>query len=96
VLFHYQNNAIPERSMQGTKEREELGEVIRRLRRAAGMRQQDLAEAAGVGISLVTQLEQGRTKDPRLTTLRALANALGVDMNELTGHRPRSADKQES
>jgi transcriptional regulator with XRE-family HTH domain len=65
--------------------REDLGKVIRRLRRAAGMRQQDLAVAAGLGLSLITQLEQGRTKDPRLTTLRALAGALGVDMNQLTG-----------
>jgi transcriptional regulator with XRE-family HTH domain len=41
--------------------------------------------AAGLSMSLITQLEQGLKSDPRLSTLRALAGALGVSLDVLTG-----------
>jgi transcriptional regulator with XRE-family HTH domain len=64
-----------------------LARRIRRLREAAGMTQQALAVAAGLSISAVTKLEQGQNEDPRVSTLLALAQALGVRVDDLLGDR---------
>ena len=61
-----------------------VGSRIRELREAAGMTQHALAVAAGLHVSIVTQLEQGTATDPRLSTLLKLANALGVGVERLT------------
>jgi predicted transcriptional regulator len=46
-----------------------------------------LAEKAGVGPVLVARLELGQT-DPRLTTLRRLADALKLTVGELVDRSP--------
>lgn len=53
------------------------------VRIAAGMSQQALAMAAGLSMSVVAQLEQGYRDDPRISTVAALARALGVAIDEL-------------
>ena len=62
-----------------------LSDRLKQLRVDAGLSQQALATAAGLSISLVAALEQGAKADPRLSTLRALAKALGVHVGELIG-----------
>ncbi len=62
-----------------------IGKNVKRLRLKAGLTQQDLAVAAGLNTSVVSQLEQGRNGDPRVSTLRALAKALGVGLDDLAG-----------
>jgi transcriptional regulator with XRE-family HTH domain len=52
------------------------------------MSQQALATAAGVSISVVTQLEQGTKTDPRISTVAALAQALGVGIDALASEPP--------
>jgi transcriptional regulator with XRE-family HTH domain len=54
-----------------------IGERLRRLRERRALRQEDLAELAGVGKNTVNRTE------PRMTTIRKLAAALGVDPREL-------------
>jgi transcriptional regulator with XRE-family HTH domain len=66
-----------------TKPLPSLGPRVKELREAAGMSQQALAVAAGVSISVVTQIEQGKKADPRLSTVAALASALGVTVDGL-------------
>jgi transcriptional regulator with XRE-family HTH domain len=61
---------------------------VRQLREAAGLSQQALAMAAGLSISVVTQLEQGTKGDPRISTVAALARALGVKVDDLISDRP--------
>jgi transcriptional regulator with XRE-family HTH domain len=61
-----------------------LGARLKELRRAAGMSQQSLAVAAGVSVSLVSQIEQKSRSDPRISTTAALARALGVTLDDLT------------
>lgn len=61
-----------------------IANVLRRLREAAEMTQQQLAVAAGLSVSAVSQIEQGTNTDPRMSTLKALARALGVTVDELT------------
>lgn len=60
------------------------------LREGKGMTQQSLATAAGLPWSVVAKIEQGVTKNPRLDTLRALARALGVTLDELAGQSEES------
>jgi transcriptional regulator with XRE-family HTH domain len=60
-----------------------LARRVRQLREAAGLSQQALAGAAGLSISVVTKLEQGKLTDPKLNTAIALAKALGVSMDRL-------------
>jgi len=60
-----------------------LAETLRRLRQAKDMTQQALAMAAGLSVSAVVQLENGTNKDPRMSTLRGIASALGVSVDTL-------------
>jgi transcriptional regulator with XRE-family HTH domain len=68
-----------------TTDRKSLAARVRALRLAAGMTQQQLAVAAGLALGGLAQIEQGTTRDPRVSTLRALAKALGVTLDELAG-----------
>jgi transcriptional regulator with XRE-family HTH domain len=69
--------------MAMTKPIPHLGRRVKQLRNSAGMSQQALAVAAGLSISVVTQLEQGTKADPRISTAAALAAALGVTVDVL-------------
>jgi transcriptional regulator with XRE-family HTH domain len=62
-----------------------LAERLRALREAHRMTQQELAGAAGLSMSMVSQLEQGVKLDPRVSTVVALARALHTDPNTLLG-----------
>jgi XRE family aerobic/anaerobic benzoate catabolism transcriptional regulator len=58
------------------------GERIRKLRRAQGWRQIDLAEQSGVHEVHISDLERG-TREPGLRTLSKIASALDVSLSEL-------------
>ncbi|QHC23454.1 CHAT domain-containing protein [Streptomyces sp. GS7] len=60
----------------------ELSELLRRLRRRAGMTQEELAERSGVGVRSIRGLETGERSDPRVTTVRLLADALELGPEE--------------
>ena len=60
-----------------------VGENVRRLRKAADKSQQEVAVAAGLSVSIISQIEQGSNKDPRGSTLRKIATALGTTVDEL-------------
>ena len=55
------------------------GELIRRYRIAAGLSQEELSEKADISVRTVRNLERGRVRRPRHSTLRLLAVALGLD-----------------
>ncbi len=59
------------------------GEKLRELRHAARRTQRGLAEAAGVSIGVVRDLEQGVSQRPRPDSLRRLAAALHTTLPEL-------------
>ena len=59
------------------------GRRLRQLRKAAGLSQPRLAITAGLSVSAVTDIEQGVTTNPKLSTLEALAQTLGVDVADL-------------
>jgi y4mF family transcriptional regulator len=56
---------------------ERLGQALRAARKARGLRLEDVALAAGVGIRFVSELERGKTTARLGETLRVAA-ALGV------------------
>jgi transcriptional regulator with XRE-family HTH domain len=62
---------------------ENVAKNLRRLRDKAGLTQQELAMKAGLSISAVCKLEQGKNTDPRMSTLQAIAKVLGVRVNDL-------------
>jgi predicted ATPase/DNA-binding XRE family transcriptional regulator len=55
---------------------EPFGEVLRRLRSAAALSQESLAERAGLSRNGISDLERGARLTPRLETVRLLAEAL--------------------
>jgi len=55
------------------------GELIRRYRIAAGLSQEELSEKADISVRTVRNLERGRVRRPRHSTLQLLAVALGLD-----------------
>lgn len=57
------------------------GKAVARLREAAGMKQEELAERAGVGARSISNVEL-QTRDTRLGTLDAILAALGVNVLE--------------
>ncbi|MFJ1644005.1 helix-turn-helix domain-containing protein [Streptomyces sp. NPDC088258] len=67
----------------------ESGKHIKEVRKLRGLNQTELAEAAGVSISLVRKLEQGDREHTRLETLHKLAVALRVPTMRLS-HGPRT------
>ena len=50
--------------------------LLRQLRAGAGLTQEELAEAAGVSLRSVSDLERGRVAVPQKETVRLLADAL--------------------
>src|ERR1700743_3277223 len=53
-----------------------------RRRRTAGLRREEVAELAGIGVDGYVRLEQGRTVSPSVTTVDALARALKLSKAE--------------
>ena len=62
-----------------------IGTALRSARERAGWSREALAFYSGVSWSAIAQIESGRRKDVRLTSLLALADALQVSVDHLTG-----------
>lgn len=68
-----------------------IGTEIRRHRRRAGMTLLGLAQRAGVSQGMLSKIENGQTS-PSLSTLSALAEALGVPLSVLFSSLDESRD----
>ena len=73
-----------------------------RRRRTPGLRREEVAELAGIGVDWYIRLEQGRSVSPSVTTVDALARALRLSKAEhghlraLTRHGERRAFVREN
>lgn len=75
----------------------EIGDIVRTTRKAAGLRQDELAGAAGVGLRFVVDLEAGKPTAQIGKAFQVLA-ALGCSIEitpppETKGARPNGARK---
>jgi transcriptional regulator with XRE-family HTH domain len=70
-----------------------IKDKVKELRTAAGLTQQALAEKARLSISAVVHIEAGRIPDPRISTLRKLAQALEVSLDELAGEEDEPTEE---
>ncbi len=86
------------RARRGRLTPESVGLPGRRRRRTPGLRREEVAELAGIGVDWYIRLEQGRPVTPSLATIDALARALRLSEMEHQhlralaggggGHRP--------
>jgi transcriptional regulator with XRE-family HTH domain len=62
-----------------------IGESLRAARERLGWSREELAYRSGISWSAIAQIESGRRADVRLSSLSALASALGVGIDYLGG-----------
>jgi len=62
--------------------RRALGKNLRQARERAGLTQEAVAERSGVHPTEVSRIETGK-RDPRIATVEALAEAVGVSVSDL-------------
>ena len=65
-------------SIRAVRREERFGQNLRRLRTAAGLSQEQLAERSGIHPTAVSRIERA-VRDPRLKTILRLAKAVGVE-----------------
>ncbi len=61
----------------------EIGNIIRIVRKAQGLRQDELAAAANVGVRFLIELEAGK-KTSQLGKTMSVLTALGIDISLTT------------
>ena len=66
--------------------------TLRAIRLSQALSQRDLAQKAGVAPKTIVDLELGR-QEPRLRTIRRLAEALGVEPNDVDEFRRAIGEK---
>jgi len=66
-----------------------LARNLKKLREKKGLSQDRLAKLADVANNTIIKIEQGENINPRLDTLKKVAKALGVGLDELTGYQLR-------
>ncbi len=59
--------------------------VLQAVRMQRGLTQTELARRSGVAQPIICAIENGRTRYPRVDTMKALANALEVTVDTLIG-----------
>jgi len=62
---------------------ESFGRTIRALRKAGGISQRELAERAGIDFTYLSKIENDRMPPPSESTIRAMAQVLQTDADEL-------------
>ena len=68
-----------------------LGKRLQEARQAAGLTQQQLCHKANLSFSTLTKIERGAIKAPSIFTVQAIAQAVGIDLNDLLGQTSPNA-----
>lgn len=71
---------------------EDIGKRIRAARESYGMSQAVLSRRIGISTTAMNDLEQGRTADPRLSHVVAIADTLRLSVDTLLGREVPHAD----
>ena len=65
------------------KEKSKIGENIKRLRLKSGMSQDALSKKANLAFYTLSKIEAGSTPNPTIDTVKKIADALGISLDEL-------------
>lgn len=65
-----------------------ISENIRKYRKKKGLSQDKLAKLADVTHTTLVKLESGVNDNPTVRTLRKIADALEISLDELVGRKP--------
>lgn len=68
-----------------------MGRQLQSMRLGANLTQQQLCQKANISFSTLTKIERGAIKSPSIFTVLAIANAVGVGLDELIGNRSGGA-----
>ena len=60
-----------------------VSDRVRRLRKERGLTQEEVARRAGLTLNSYGDIERGHVRDPHLSSLEAIAQALGVSIEAL-------------
>lgn len=66
-----------------TKDLPTIAKNIKKCRDKLGISQDKLSKLAGVTLHTITKIESGATADPRIETLRKIADALKIKVDDL-------------
>jgi transcriptional regulator with XRE-family HTH domain len=62
-----------------------LAENVKRIRTQKGVSQDKLSKLAGVTLTTLVKIEAGANDNPKIKTLKSIADALEVTVDELIG-----------
>ena len=60
-----------------------IAKNIKKQRAKLGISQDKLSKLAGITLHTITKIESGATPDPRIETVKKIADALGVSIDDL-------------
>ncbi len=60
-----------------------LSENVKRFRKKRGLSQDKLAKLSDVTLTTLVKIESGANENPTIKTLKRIADALGVSLDEL-------------
>ncbi|MEM4230746.1 MAG: helix-turn-helix transcriptional regulator [Candidatus Pacearchaeota archaeon] len=60
-----------------------IAKNIKKFRKKRGISQDKLSKLAGVTLHTITKIESGATPDPRIGTVKKIADALGLNIDDL-------------
>src|SRR5215469_10461684 len=72
-------------ALTGALDEKSLGKRLQAARQAAGLTQQNLCQKANLSYSTLAKIERGAIKSPSIFTILAIANVLGITLDELLG-----------
>ncbi|HQK41935.1 MAG TPA: helix-turn-helix transcriptional regulator [bacterium] len=60
-----------------------IAKNIKKYRAKLGISQDKLSKLAGITLHTIAKIESGATPDPRIKTIKKIADALGVGIDDL-------------
>ena len=66
-----------------SKEISSIAKNIKKYRAKQGISQDKLSKLAGITLHTITKIESGATPNPRIETVKKIADALGIGIEDL-------------
>lgn len=69
-----------------------LADALKQMRKDSGLTLEQVAAKSGVPMSTISRISSGETKDPSITTVSALVQAMGGSLDDLYGTAKRKPE----